>query len=54
LGNSQWKVLNLKVRELAFTGRQFTAKEALERGFVSACYKNKEELMRILLALLTK
>jgi len=37
VGNESW------TKELAYTGRFFSAQEALDRGFVSAVFKTKEE-----------
>lgn len=40
MGNDSW------TRELALTGRVFSAREALERGFVSYVVENREEGVR--------
>jgi enoyl-CoA hydratase/carnithine racemase len=39
------------VRELAFTGRQFSAEEALQIGFVSRVFENKDSMMQASLEL---
>lgn len=41
------------VRELAFTGRKMTSKEALDNGFVSRVFATKDEMLLSALALAT-
>lgn len=45
VGNSSW------VRELAFTGREFSAEEALQQGFVSRVYETQDEAVKAALDL---